>query len=146
MRTHLVTLEEIQKYEYTLAINRYMPDTEPEDLFDLKALIHGGFPSMDIDTIKQKSPRFEHILDQIFDKRINEPYYDLKVPKDNVDNMVHTYISKEFLDHELEEAWKQRSRLSILVDRYGKSLIELEREHAVMKETVNNHLKRMGIL
>lgn len=146
MRTHLVMLEEIKKYEYTLAINRYMPDTEPEDIFDLKALIHGGFPSMDIDTIKQKSPRFEHILDQIFDKRINEPYYDLKVPKDDVDNMVHTYISKEFLDHELEEAWKQRSRLSILVERYGVSLLQIESELVVITEKVNTHLKKIGLL
>lgn len=146
MRTHLVMLEEIKKYEYTLAINRYMPDTEPEDIFDLKALIHGGFPSMDIDTIKQKSPRFEHILDQIFDKRINEPYYDLKVPKDDVDNMVHTYISKEFLDHELEEAWKQRSRLSILVERYGESLLQIESELVIITEKVNTHLKKIGLL
>jgi len=146
MRTHLVMLEEIKKYEYTLAINRYMPNTEPEDLFDLKALIHGGFPSMDIDAIKQKSPRFEHILDQIFDKRINEPYYDLKVPKDNVDNIVHTYISKEFLDHELEEAWKQRSRLSILVERYGESLLQIESELVIITEKVNTHLKKIGLL
>lgn len=146
MKAHIVKLEEIQKYQYTLALNRYMPNTEPEDLFDLKALIHGGFPSADLDTIKEQYPLFEPLINQIFDKRVDQPYYDLKVASDTIHSINLDYINEHVPDTEREQAIKHCDRISTLVDRYGKSLIELEREHAVMKETVNNHLKRMGIL
>lgn len=146
MKAHIVKLEEIQKNQYTLAINRYMPDTEPEDIFDLKGLIHGGFPSVDLDRIKEQYPLFEPLINQIFDKRVDQPYYDLKVASDTIYSMNLDYINEHVPDTEREQAMKHANRIITLVNRYDKSLIELESELASMKAVVDGHLRSMGII
>lgn len=49
--SRLVSLEEIAANDYNLNIPRYIDSSEPEDLHDLNAHIHGGIPQADIDAL-----------------------------------------------------------------------------------------------
>lgn len=49
--SRLVSLEEIAANDYNLNIPRYIDSSEPEDLHDLNANIHGGIPQADIDAL-----------------------------------------------------------------------------------------------
>ena len=153
MKSHIVTLEEIKKNEFNLNNPRYISNYEPEEIIDIRALIHGGFPSYDIDQIRQDFPLFDPLLNQIFDKRIDAPYYDLKVHVTDesplsykISSMIFAYINDRIPEIQREDAIKQEKRIKVLIDQYGVSLNQLEKDLVILTQKVNGYLKDLGFL
>lgn len=66
------------KNDYNLNIPRYIDSSEPEDLQDLNAHIHGGIPDHDLDLLSAYWDAFPSLRDQLF--VANRPgYSDLKL-------------------------------------------------------------------
>ncbi|MDB9845789.1 type I restriction-modification system subunit M [Acidimicrobiales bacterium] len=85
----MVPLSEIADYknDYNLNISRYIDSSEPEDLQDLHAHIHGGIPESDIDALDRYWDAFPQLRSQLF--KPNRPgYVDLAVESGAVQKTV----------------------------------------------------------
>lgn len=61
------------KNDYNLNIPRYIDSSEPEDLQDLSAHLHGGIPNSDLDALHEYWDPFPQLRDQLFTP--NRPGY-----------------------------------------------------------------------
>ncbi|WP_265576780.1 type I restriction-modification system subunit M [Gulosibacter molinativorax] len=87
--SRMVPLSEIAdaKNDYNLNIPRYIDSTEPEDLQDLHAHIHGGIPNRDLDALAEYWESFPELRGQLF--RPNRPgYSDLAVDVSEVQQAI----------------------------------------------------------
>jgi type I restriction enzyme M protein len=87
--SRMVPLSEIAdpKNDFNLNIPRYIDSSEPEDLQDLHAHIHGGIPERDIDALSQYWDAFPQLRSQLF--KPNRPgYVDLAVDVGEVQQVI----------------------------------------------------------
>lgn len=87
--SRMVPLEEIAdtKNDYNLNIPRYIDSSEPEDIQDLHAHLHGGIPEPDIDALQPYWDAFPSLRSTLF--KPNRPgYVDLGVDIADVQQLV----------------------------------------------------------
>ncbi|MDO0925928.1 MULTISPECIES: type I restriction-modification system subunit M [Streptomyces] len=87
--SRMVPLSEIadSKNDYNLSISRYIDSSEPEDLQDLNAHLHGGIPDRDLDAIGGYWDIFPQLRAQLF--RPNRPgYSDLTIDVSQVQQAI----------------------------------------------------------
>jgi len=73
--------------DFNLNISRYIDSSEPEDLQDLHAHLHGGIPQRDIDALSHYWDAFPHLRAQLF--KPNRPgYADLAIDVSQVQQTV----------------------------------------------------------
>ncbi len=87
--SRMVPMSEIadDKNEFNLNIPRYIDSSEPEDLQDLNAHVHGGIPDHDLDQLSDYWEPFPELRDQLF--RPNRPgYSDLAVETNEVQTTI----------------------------------------------------------
>ena len=82
----MVPLAEIanETNDYNLNIPRYIDSSEPEDLHDLGAHLHGGIPNRDIDDLDDYWKVFPGLRQQLFSANGREGYSDARVEADEV--------------------------------------------------------------
>lgn len=86
--------EEIKvKNDYNLNIPRYIDSSEPEDLQDIDAHLHGGIPAADVDSMEKYWTLFSNLKNKLFSP-LREGYYKLNIEKDDVRSMI--YSDEEF--------------------------------------------------
>ena len=88
--------------DYNLNIPRYIDSSEPEDLHDLGAHLHGGIPNRDIDALGAYWEVFPALRQQLFSPNGREGYSDVRVEADEVRTVV--------LEHEEFKAYGDRIR------------------------------------
>lgn len=73
--SRMVPMSEIAdpKNDYNLNIPRYIDSSDPEDLQDLHAHLHGGIPNADLDALRDYWDAFSQLRGQLF--RPNRPGY-----------------------------------------------------------------------
>jgi type I restriction enzyme M protein len=75
------------KNDFNLNIPRYIDSSEPEDLQDLQAHLHGGIPESDIDALSRYWDAFPQLRSQLF--KANRPgYVDLAVGVTDVQQVI----------------------------------------------------------
>ncbi|WP_418346060.1 type I restriction-modification system subunit M [Rhodococcus pyridinivorans] len=87
--SRMVPLSEIAdpKNDYNLNIPRYIDSSEPEDLQDLNAHIHGGIPDRDLDALSPYWDAFPQLRGQLF--KPNRPgYSDLTIEVSQVQQAI----------------------------------------------------------
>lgn len=87
--SRMVPMSEIAdpKNDYNLNIPRYIDSSEPEDLQDLHAHLHGGIPERDIDALGDYWESFPQLRDKLF--KPNRPgYSDLAVDVNDVQQTI----------------------------------------------------------
>ena len=99
-----------KKNEYNLNITRYIDSTDPEDIQDIYAHIHGGIPAVDIDGLSKYWDVFPSLKSELL-SAISEKYYSLNVTHENIRQTI--YKNAEFSEYgeRLDEAftaWKVR--------------------------------------
>ena len=89
--SRMVPLSEIENAanDFNLNIPRYVDSSEPEDIQDLHAHIHGGIPQRDIDALEAYWTAFPSLRHQLF-RPLREGYVELAVDKEEV----HATISQ----------------------------------------------------
>ena len=82
----MVPLAEIasETNDYNLNIPRYIDSSEPEDLHDLCAHLHGGIPNRDIDDLDDYWKVFPGLRQRLFSANGREGYSDARVEADEV--------------------------------------------------------------
>jgi type I restriction enzyme M protein len=83
--SRMVPVNEIQNdaNDFNLNIPRYIDSSEPEDIQDLHAHIHGGIPNRDIDALEPYWKAFPSLRFELF-RPLREGYSELAVDKNDV--------------------------------------------------------------
>lgn len=103
--------DEIEKKNgYNLNITRYIDSTDPEDIQDIYAHIHGGIPAVDIDSLSKYWDVFPSLKAELL-SAISDKYYSLNVEHENIRQTI--YKNAEFSEYgeKLDEAfaaWKSK--------------------------------------
>lgn len=103
--------DEIEKKNgYNLNITRYIDSTDPEDIQDIYAHIHGGIPAVDIDGLSKYWEVFPSLKSELL-STISEKYYSLNVEHESIRQTI--YKNTEFSEYgeKLDEAfaaWKAK--------------------------------------
>lgn len=83
--SRMVPLSEVESAanDFNLNIPRYIDSSEPEDIQDLHAHIHGGIPERDIDALEPYWSAFPSLRQQLF-RPLREGYVELAVDKEEI--------------------------------------------------------------
>ncbi len=127
-----------EKNGYNLNISRYIDSSEPEDIQNIYAHIHGGIPAADIDALERFWTAFPTLKDELLGV-FSEGYYKLNVEEDVIRQT--TYSNAEFVAYGemIDEAltqWRDYAdtKLKTLnADVSAKELI-VELAQAILKE------------
>ena len=139
--SRVFTLAEIAENDYNLNIRRYADTSPPPEMFDVRAILHGGIPVREVESEYIR----EEILDgfdvsAVFVLRDAEPstgekYYEFKSEIDSKEKIreVASDTSAAVLE-QLERWW----------DKYRVSLKELDTEVAEAEQVMKGYLQELG--
>ncbi len=86
--SRMVPIAEIEANDFNLNIPRYIDATDPEDLQDIDAHLHGGIPEADIAALGQYWEVCPGLKDSLFADASRPGYYDLTVSPDEVKQVI----------------------------------------------------------
>jgi len=88
--SRMVPLSEISdaKNDFNLNLPRYIDSSEPEDLQDIDAHLHGGIPERDIDALKPYWDVLPGVRSALFKKGDRPGYCELKVPVSEIKSAI----------------------------------------------------------
>lgn len=137
----VVPLAEIKENDFNLNIRRYADTSPPPEIFDVRAILHGGIPVREVESEYIREEILEDFdVAAVFVKRDEEPsagegYYDFK-PEIN---------SKEGIRDAVGEAdAKVITQLERWWDKYRVSLSELDAQVAEAESVMKGYLQELG--
>ena len=137
----VVTLAEIAENDYNLNIRRYADTSPPPEIFDVRAILHGGIPVREVESEYIREEILEDFdVSTVFVRRDAEPsadeeYYDFKPEID----------TKEAIREAVGDAdAKVITQLERWWDKYRVSLNELDAQVAEAESVMKGHLKELG--
>lgn len=147
--SRMVPLGEIEepKNEFNLNIPRYIDSSEPEDIQDLHAHLHGGIPERDVDALSEYWAAFPKLRSRLF--KPNRPgYLDLAIDVSDVQqaildspefqqfaNQARALTSKWFAAHRRSlAAITKNTKLTGLIAGMGDDLLERFRSTPLIDE------------
>ena len=150
----VVTLEEIAENDYNLNIRRYADTSPPPEIFDVRAILHGGVPVREVeDDYIQEEILKGTDLSAVFVKRDREPsageeYYDFKPEiksKDDIQGCINVAGAWSAGATEISENEKRAviSQLEHWWDKYKVSLHELDEQVAEAESVMKGFLKEL---
>ncbi|MBE0508725.1 MAG: N-6 DNA methylase, partial [Marinospirillum sp.] len=137
----VVPLYEIAENDYNLNIRRYADTSPPPEIFDVRALLHGGIPVREVES---EYIREEILIDFdvscVFDRRDND-YFDFK-PSITSKEQLRDLIQQQAPDAENTSA--VISQVERWWDKYKVSLKELDQQVAEAENVMKGYLKELG--
>ena len=137
----VVTLAEIAENDYNLNIRRYADTSPPPEIFDVRAILHGGIPVREVES---EYIREETLVDFdvscVFDRR-DEAYFEFKPA------IVSKEQLREIVQQEAPDAENSTAIISQLErwwDKYRVSLSELDTQVAEAESVMKDYLKELG--
>lgn len=131
----VVTLADIAENDYNLNIRRYADTSPPPEIFDVRAILHGGIPIREVEGEYIREEILEDFdVSAVFVKRDND-YYDFKPEidtKEAIREAVGDIEGKVIT--QLERWW----------DKYSVSLKELDAQVAEAEEVMKGYLMELG--
>lgn len=145
----IVTLAEIAENDYNLNIRRYADTSPPPEIFDVRAILHGGIPVREVESEYIR----EEILDgfdvsTVFVKR-DADYYEFKPEidsKDDIQGCINAAGAGSAEVAAMSEEHKQRvmAQLERWWDKYRVSLNELDAQVAEAESVMKGYLRELG--
>ena len=130
------TLAEIAENDYNLNIRRYADTSPPPEMFDVRAILHGGIPVREVeDDYIREEILGDFDVNTVFTPR-DADYYDFKPEienKEHIRQSVPTDTPASVIT-QLEHWW----------DKYRVSLNELDAEAAEAEKVMRGYLKELG--
>jgi len=137
----VVPLAEIEENDFNLNIRRYADTSPPPEIFDVRAILHGGIPVREVENEYIREEILEDFdVSAVFVKRddsaeAGEGYYDFKPEID----------SKEAIREAVGEVdAKVITQLERWWDKYRVSLSELDAQVAEAESVMKGYLKGLG--
>ncbi|PCI26481.1 MAG: type I restriction-modification system subunit M [SAR324 cluster bacterium] len=133
--SQVVTLEAIKENDYNLNIRRYVDTSPPPEIFDVRAILHGGVPVREVEaTYIQEEILQGFDVSLVFDRR-DESYYDFKSEiqsKEAIRDLANIDDAKAI--SQLERWW----------DKYKVSLHELDQQVVDAESVMKGYLEELG--
>jgi type I restriction enzyme M protein len=131
----VVTLAEIADNDYNLNIRRYADTSPPPEIFDVRAILHGGVPVREVmDDYIQEEILKGFDVTVVFVKR-NADYYDFKAEIASKEAIrAHLPSDQPELIAQIERWW----------DKYRVSLHELDNQVAQAEAVMKGYLAELG--
>lgn len=86
-----VTFKEIEEKEFNLNIPRYIDSSEPEDIQNIEAHLHGGIPEMDVDALSPFWEVYQGLKETLFTANKRKGFYDLKCSKEEIKTTIYSH-------------------------------------------------------
>ena len=133
--SRIVTLEEIAENDYNLNIRRYADTSPPPEIFDVRAILHGGIPVREVESEYIREEILEGFdVSTVFVER-DADYYDFKPEID----------TKEAIREAVGEVdAKVITQLERWWDKYRVSLHELDAQVVEAEVVMKGHLSELG--
>jgi len=133
--SNVVTLDEIKENDYNLNIRRYADTSPPPEIYDVRAILHGGIPVREVEDDyiqEEKLKGFDVAV--VFDKKYDDYYIfkDSIESKESIRELAGTDDSDVI--GQLERWW----------DKYKVSLHELDSQVEEAESVMNDYLKELG--
>ena len=131
----VVQIDEIKENDFNLNIRRYADTSPPPEIFDVRAILHGGVPVREVeDEYIQEEILNGFDVSAVFDKRDDE-YFDFKASIESKDSLREICGSDEAaVIVQLERWW----------DKYRVSLRELDSEVGETEKVMKGFLEELG--
>lgn len=137
----VVTLAEIAENDYNLNIRRYADTSPPPEIFDVRAILHGGIPVREVESDYIREEILEGFdVSAVFVLRDAEPsasekYYEFKPEIDSKEKIREVVgDASAAVIEQLERWW----------DKYRVSLKELDAEVAEAEQVMKGYLQELG--
>jgi type I restriction enzyme M protein len=131
----VVEIAEIAENDYNLNIRRYADTSPPPEIFDVRALLHGGVPAREVhDDYIQEEIIKGFDLSAVFSKR-DDYYYDFKADITSKE-LIRTFLPPENqgLIAQVERWW----------DKYSTSLHSLDAQVSQAENVMHRFLAELG--
>jgi type I restriction enzyme M protein len=135
------TLAEIAENDYNLNIRRYADTSPPPEMFDVRAILHGGIPVREVESDYIREEILESFdVSAVFVLRDAEPsageqYYEFKAEIDSKEKIRELAgDASAAVIEQLERWW----------DKYRVSLKELDAEVAQAEQVMKDYLQELG--
>ena len=129
----VVTLDEIKKNDFNLNIRRYADTSPPPEIFDVKAILHGGIPKYEVEDeyIQETLNGFD--VSVVFDDR-GDGYYEFKADIENKEMICDLVGENDTVVSVFERWW----------DKYKVSLRELDHQVEEAERVMKGYLEELG--
>lgn len=136
----VVDISEIQENDFNLNIRRYADTSPPPEIFDVRAILHGGIPVREVESdYIQEAILKEFEVSTIFDKQ-DENYFSFKAEITSKES-IRAYI-KENAGENVEAA--VITQLERWWDKYQVSLHQLDDQVNSTEVEMKGYLKELG--
>ena len=131
----MVSIDEIAENDFNLNIRRYADTSPPPEIFDVRAILHGGVPVREVeDEYIQEEILKGFDVSAVFDKR-DDKYFDFKASIESKESLREISGSgDEQVVAQLERWW----------DKYRVSLGELDVEVGEAEKVMKEFLGELG--
>lgn len=136
----VVELSEIQENDFNLNIRRYADTSPPPEIFDVRAILHGGIPVREVENdYIQEAILKDFDVTRVFDKQ-DENYFIFKAEITN----------KESIRTVVEESAGENVETTVITqlerwwDKYQVSLHQLDDQVASAEVEMKGYLKELG--
>jgi type I restriction enzyme M protein len=149
----VVTLAEIAENDYNLNIRRYADTSPPPEIFDVRAILHGGIPIREVESEYIREEILEDFdVSTVFVKRDGEPsageeYYDFKPEidsKEKIREVVEANHPTARDGGSADNAGAIITQLERWWDKYRVSLNELDAQVNEAENVMKGCLKELG--
>lgn len=131
----VVNFLEIAENDFNLNIRRYVDTSPPAEIFDVRAILHGGIPAREVhNEYIEEEILAGFDISLVFDKT-NDDYYTFKP----------SFESKEQIREAVGDAEsKVITQLELWWDKYQVSLHKLDQQVINAEQTMQKYLKELG--
>jgi len=135
----LVALADISENDFNLNIRRYADTSPPPEIFDVRAILHGGVPVREVeDDYIQEEILAGFDVSVVFDKRDND-YYDFKA-EISTKKAIRDVVSDNAGDVDA----KAITQLEHWWDKYQVSMHQLDEQVTSAENVMQGYLKELG--
>lgn len=147
--SRMVPVSEIENgaNDFNLNIPRYIDSSEPEDIQDLHAHIHGGIPNRDIDALDAYWTAFPSLKFELF-RPLREGYSELAVDKNDVHKTIidsAEYQTFSYATEQIVSEWwsghreslcsiSQNTKPAVLISEMSENLLDIFRPRPLADE------------
>ena len=131
----VVTLEEIRENDYNLNIRRYADTSPPPEIYDVRAILHGGIPVREVEDEYIQEEKLKGFDVSVVLERRDDDYFIFK------NSILSREAITDVLDTNDADVIGQFERWW---DKYKVSLHELDAQVVEAESVMNGYLKELG--
>lgn len=145
--SRIVDIKEIEENEFNLNIRRYVDNTPPPEIQDVKAHLYGGVPKREVEVYKPLLNKF-NLSEKIFFSEKNDDYFEFKegLEKEQIKEIIENNENlKEVYQKHYETIDKWWEKVKIEIKEFDKNTNIAQFKNKSMKD-LESQIVQIGVL